>query len=273
MQKLQKVYYKSDLKIRVVFRDWQTKPLPRFLFRYSTAAGAGNSVTVSYDGENYVNCSPCDQGVMVCLDFPHLMPGRLKVERFYPSDDERFADLSFNSAKEYLSGIELVDVNDFDFEQPEEVVEYAEKEQGEKGEKGDPGEPGPAGGGGVDYSPTTEQAVSGEYWLAMDGVTRKQVYCRTLKGSTRSYFGNSKLRDCNFGYSQLITMPCAVENLSVVNAWIGQPSYKPSSSLMKDEYQWEIAPAPDMGVMLFFRVQDGALNDSPYQITIKYTKL
>ena len=278
---LQRVYYKSDLKIRVVFRDWQEKPLPRFAFRYSTGPG-DTSYTASYDGENYVNCTPCDEGVMICRDYPHFLPGRLRVERYFPCDDERFDDQEFSFAKECLTGIEITDVDDFDIPVSGEATEYAEKEPGEKGDKGDPGEKGEKGdkgdkgdpgasGGAIDYSLLVEQEVPGEFWLGFDGATRKQVYVRTFTGTTLPGFYTDDQFDPYYPYYQMLGSSPAMENVSVVNAWIRLPEYRPGCDLGGENYQWDIVPSLS-GLKLYFKKSPGALGNRRYSITVKYTK-
>lgn len=283
MQQLQKVFYKSDLKIRVVFRDWDTSPLPRFVFRYSTGGGSSEQITVSYDGEAYTNCTPCDEGVMICLAYPHFMPGRLKVERYFPSADERFEDSSFNAAKEYLTPIEITDVNHFHDDSSEEIVEYASYMRGERGSKGDPGErgpkgdpgetgpQGPAGGGGMNHCIFEEQEVPGEFWPGSDGVTVKQVYCRTFYGTTPSEFTMGGSFPTTFPYIARILFAGGLESFSIVHAWIRNPNYKPGSFLAEPDLQWDMAPSAQ-GLVLYSKNATGGLTSRPYLITIKYIR-
>ena len=86
------INYESDFKIIEGFKDGSSILAAPFKFTYYTRMSRGTYVA-SYDGTEFVNCHPTDDGrVVVPFDNPQFGLGVLNVKREFFLNDKDFAD-------------------------------------------------------------------------------------------------------------------------------------------------------------------------------------
>ncbi len=125
-----KINYKSDFKLREIseVQDGQTP----FVFEYKSSGAA--KYTASYDGSNYVNCRPLDDGsLLVIFDNHKLGLGRLQVRREYMLFDEDCHDGIYNQVTVDQLDVVLTTGQSDDYSTSVDVYPAYQK-----GEKGDP---------------------------------------------------------------------------------------------------------------------------------------
>lgn len=88
------INYKSDFKIVEEFSDGSSLFNSPFTFTYYTKPST--QYVVIYDGENYINCKPLDEGkLLVIFDNHNLSTGVLKVKREFRLTDSDFSDNTY----------------------------------------------------------------------------------------------------------------------------------------------------------------------------------
>lgn len=101
------INYESDFKIIEGFKDGSSILAAPFKFTYYTKVSRGVYVA-SYDGTEFVNCHPTDDGrVVVPFDNPQFGMGVLNVKREFFLNDKDFADGICNLVSVESTGIVL----------------------------------------------------------------------------------------------------------------------------------------------------------------------
>ena len=114
-----------------------------------------------------------------------------------------------------------------------------------------------------DYTSTGEWAVPGEFWPALSGSGKKQVYCRTFTGTFPSQVSGSYLE---------LVLATNIENFSVVS---GQLT---SSSVTSFDAVWLTANRSQLRIynsnleFVIYSDTSTSVLGKPFMFTIKYTK-
>ncbi len=99
-----KINFQSDFKLleESTLIDTETP----FKFTYYTPQSVGYEA--SYDGTNYTNCTPQEDGsLLIVFDGHRFNMGKLMVKREYFLDDSNFADGIYNLVSTYSTDIEI----------------------------------------------------------------------------------------------------------------------------------------------------------------------
>lgn len=200
-----KINNTSDIKFRIYFRELGNKPLPRFEFRYFTT-DKQNYISATFDGTKYTNCQPTESGVIAYWKCPNLYPGRLKVVRKFTEPNSNFSDNEYQFTQAQLTNFEITDHHEQAIDTDSDIVEelisvtgatgksayeyavsagYSGSESQfatsmiSKADRSYVDEKLAVKANTITYSPTSEQAVQGEFFFDLEGVKRN-VYVRSL---------------------------------------------------------------------------------------------
>ena len=114
-----KIYKDSDFRI---IETWTSDVHTGVPFIYHYLDAAGNCFCASYDGTNYKNCEFKDNQLMVYVNNPGFVPGRLSVIREFLLPDDNFEDGICNEKVKEVLNILLVDsktdVTEYDTDVP-----------------------------------------------------------------------------------------------------------------------------------------------------------
>lgn len=88
---MRQINFQSDFKL--IERMADGKPLSSSPFRFTYYVKASKSFVAEYNGEEYINCKPTnDGGIVVAFDNPNFGVGALMVKREFFLDDSDFND-------------------------------------------------------------------------------------------------------------------------------------------------------------------------------------
>lgn len=123
---------------------------------------------------------------------------------------------------------------------------------------------------GTDYATMGENESKGEFWYATDGVTRRQVYYQTFKGSIPTSIPRNGATWLRMSHTITIALPQGTQQVKYVAGGIN--GIKPMDLIYNDADMYGFS-AGTYGILLYFTNEaPSQFAGKPFCITFQYIK-